>query len=352
MFSCDIVKSMNNQSSKVANKLHVNMVSESEFTVQGHGVHTAYKEISSALAARDDVELAINSTEPADIIHIQTVGFYSFKKLVSRHGKKVVSAHLVPDSFIGSIAGAKYWRPLARWWLKYFYSKADLVLACSGMVKRELETDMKLRNVALLYNTVNMSRYKITSQDRQQSREKLGIKPEDFLVLGNGQVQPRKRLNTFLAIAKQMPDVKFIWVGGIPFKQLGADYHGMQKIINNLPENVKVTGLIPLEEVRQYYAAADVFVLPAEQENHPMCVLEAAGAGLPIVLRDIPQYNDTFSDSAIMASTDEQFINAVHQLRTNSEVYDNAKKASQVIANRFDSSAGAERAVGFYRTLL
>ena len=56
------------------NKLTVNMISESEFTVQGHGVHTAYKEITDALRKKKDVDIEVNTDRPADIIHIQTMG--------------------------------------------------------------------------------------------------------------------------------------------------------------------------------------------------------------------------------------------------------------------------------------
>ena len=343
---------MSSQPVDTAEKLRVNMISESEFTVQGHGVHTAYKEISSALGARSDVDIEINTDRPADIVHIQTIGLYAARKLWSKNGKKVVSAHLVPDSFVGSIAGAKYWRPIARWWLKYFYGKADMVLACSGMVKKELEEDMRLKNVELLYNTIDMSRYTVKPEDRLAARESLGLKADDFVVIGNGQVQPRKRLDTFLAVAKAMPETKFIWVGGIPFKQLGADYYGMQKMLHDLPKNVTVTGLLPLEEVRKYYTVADVFVLPAEHENHPMSVLEAAGAGLPIVLRSLPQYDDTFKGSAVLASTDDEFIEAVRRLQTDNEYYMITQKGSEVIAGRFDSSAGAEQALAYYRSII
>jgi hypothetical protein len=38
---------------------------------------------------------------------------------MKKSGKKVVSAHIVPDSFIGSIKGAKYWKPLGRALVKY-----------------------------------------------------------------------------------------------------------------------------------------------------------------------------------------------------------------------------------------
>ena len=339
-------------SKKADKKLIVDMISESEFTVQGHGVHTAYKEITDALQKRKDIDIKVDSKRPADIIHIQTMGLYSFRHLIRRGGKKVVSAHIVPDSFIGSIKGAKYWKPLSRMWLKFFYKKADLVLACSGMVADELINDMNVPKTKVLYNTIDMSRYKHSAAEKKLARKKLGLSDNDFVVMGNGQVQPRKRLDILIKAAKKMPDVKFFWVGGIPFKNLGADYHAMQNMIKSAPDNLTVTGVIPLEAVKDYYVAADVFVLPAMQENHPMCVLEAAGAGLSIILREIPQYDDTFKGDAVMAKTDDEFLDLIDLLRKDKKAYSKACLGAEKIAKRFDSSAGAERLVEFYRSLI
>ena len=339
-------------SKKADKKLIVDMISESEFTVQGHGVHTAYKEITDALRKRKDIDIEVNSRRPADIIHIQTMGLYSFRHLIRRGGKKVVSAHIVPDSFIGSIKGAKYWKPLGKMWLKFFYKKADLVLACSGMVADELINDMNIPKTKVLYNTMDMLRYKHSAAEKKLARKKLGLKDNDFVVMGNGQVQPRKRLDVLIKAAKKMPDVKFFWVGGIPFKNLGADYHAMQNMIKSAPDNLTVTGVIPLEAVKDYYVAADLFVLPAMQENHPMCVLEAAGAGLPIILRDSPQYDDTFKGDAVMAKTDDEFLDLIDLLRKDKKAYSKACLGAEKIAKRFDSSAGAERLVEFYRSLI
>ena len=54
--------------------IKVTMVSESEFTVQGHGVHTAYVELTNALKKRADVEVVVNQFGESDITHIHTVG--------------------------------------------------------------------------------------------------------------------------------------------------------------------------------------------------------------------------------------------------------------------------------------
>ncbi len=336
-------------------KIKLNMISESEFTVQGHGVHTAYIELTNALRKCDDVNVLVNKDrKDADITHIQTLGLYSLRRLLFGPGKKVVSVHVVPDSLIGSIVLAKYWSPIARAYFKWFYGRADMLFAVSQMVADVLINEMQIdkKRVKLFYNTVDMSKYKCSPKDKASARQALGISKDAFVVIGNGQIQPRKRLDTFIETAIQCPDVRFIWVGGIPFKQLGAEYSKMKKLMTSVPKNVTITDIIPLEAVRSYVQAADVFFLPAEQENHPMCVLEAAGAGLPIILRDIPQYADTFAHDAQLISTSQEAIDTIRALRNDEKLYKKAVKGAQVIAERFDSKNGAQLAIKYYRELI
>jgi 1,2-diacylglycerol-3-alpha-glucose alpha-1,2-galactosyltransferase len=183
------------------------------------------------------------------------------------------------------------------------------------------------------------------------ARKKIKLKKNDFMVLGIGQIQPRKRLDIFVEMAKKLPDVTFVWIGGIPFKQLGADYHAMQKLMNSAPKNLKLVGILPHEEVADYLAAANAFCLPAEQENHPMCVLEAAGADLPIVVRDIPEYDDTFKDDVIRC-TDNDFATAIAKLRDDKKFYRAQQVKTKRVAERFDSKNAAGRFMKLYRDLL
>ena len=333
--------------------IKVNMISETEFTVKGHGVHTAYIEITNALKKNPKVQVEVNSKGKYDIIHIQTMGFYAIRKLLKPGPQKVVSAHLVPDSFLGSIRWAEKWRWAAKIYLKWFYSKADLVLACSGSVRQELQEEMSLQNVDVLYNSIDMSGYHRTQTDQINARDNLGIHPDQIVVMGNGQLQPRKRFDLFYDMAVLRPDFLFIWVGGIPFGSLlGADAARMKQLVDSAPPNLKVTGIIDLEEVRQYYHAADIFTLPAEQENHPMCVLEAAGTGLPIVLRDIFNYHDTFYGGAVMAKTDDDFLTEIDRLASEPAYRKDWEQKSVIIKDRFDSKNSAERLIGFYDKLL
>ena len=305
--------------------MKVNLISESEFTVQGHGVHTAYREMLAGLD-RAGFEVQKNGKNSADIVHIHTVGLYAFWKLLFARGKKVVSAHVIPESFIGSLKGTKYWLPIAKWWLKKFYGKADLVLACSAGVAKSLTNDMGLQNVEILYNAIDMRKYEHSEMEKKALRKELGFSENQKIILGNGQIQPRKKFDTFLTMAEKMPNTQFIWVGGIPFKSLGADAGKFEKILQNLPKNLIVTGVIPLEDVRKYFVIADVFVLPSTQENHPMAVLEAASAELPILLRDIPEYDDTFRGFVAMAKNDEKFVQELQKILENDEYFEELKK--------------------------
>lgn len=336
--------------------LVVNMVSESDITVQGHGVHTAYDEIATALEARNDMTVirgAFGQSVDCDVVHFHTIGSNTWRKLLAPGPKKVVTAHVVPASFVGSIKLAKYWLFAARWYMRWYYNRADKVLAVSGTVAAILEKELHVppAKIETFYNTVDMTHYAPKPGDRARARKKLGIADDAFVVLGNGQVQPRKRLDVFADMAQALPDVQFIWVGGIPFGQLGASYSSMKDAMSRTPANFKVTGMIPHDDVLAYLHAADVFCLPAEQENHPMCVLEAAGAGLPIVLRDLPEYDDTFA-SDTQRCDDDTFIEAIMKLRNSSSERDAWRRKTARIAERFDSHAAAGRYVELYRSLL
>lgn len=333
-------------------KLKVNMISESTFTVQGHGVHTAFLEMVNSLAARSDIDIKVNAFRKADIVHIQTFGPYSLLHLWFGRGKKVVSVHVVPDSLIGSIAGAKHFYGLAKWYMRHFYGRADLLLSVSKMVDNTLRDQLHIKKPSqVLYNTVDMDIYRTSPADKNVARTALGLQNQKQVVVSCAQIQPRKRFDLFCDAAKAMPDATFIWIGGIPFKHLGADYGHMQQLLDTKPANVTVTGVIEHDEVRRYLQAADVFFLPSEQENHPMAVLEAAGAGLPIVVRDIPEYNDTFKND-VVRGTDETFVDLLKKIGTDAVFREQAIKGAADIAARFDSRTGGERLAEAYKKIL
>lgn len=331
--------------------MRISVVSESEFTVQGHGVHTAYVELTNALKRRSDTNVIINRAGPADITHLHTIGAYSLRRLLFDRSKKVVSAHIVPASLVGSLVGAKVWLPLAARYLRWFYNRADMVFAVSDETKRELRNLGVTKPIEVVYNMIDTARYTTSEKDKALARERLGIAPDAWVVVGAGQVQPRKRVDDFVAAAAQLPDTTFIWVGGMPFGKLAADHSAMKAMIASAPKNVIFTGVIDHTAVKEYYQAADVFWLPSEQETFGLVVVEAAAAGLPVILRDIPDYTETFANEALLCQP-ETVVGMIGLLRDDPAFYEQARSHSAAIAHRFDSASGADQVMSLYKNLL
>lgn len=335
----------------MANTLRYTIISESAFTVQGHGVHTAFIEDWNSMAKLPNVKVTINAKGHADITHIHTVGPYSLRYLLFGSGKKVVSAHVVPESFVGSFIGARWWLPVARAYLRWFYNRADGVFAVSQEVVDELKTMGVKRPIYLVPNTIDTTQYTTSQAERESARHALGVNKDEFVVIANGQVQPRKRVDTFIACAKALPDMKFFWVGGMPFKKLAAEHKQMQKVIDAAPANVTFTGVIPHEEVMPYYRASDLFFLPSDQETFGIVIVEAAATGIPVLLRNNDQYHVTFKDW-YESGDDDSFVDKIRTFATDKAYYTKWKNEAKNIANRYDSVAGAKYQCKIYNDIL
>ena len=336
-------------------KLIVNVVSESEISVQGHGVHTAYVEMVNALKTHADIEVIpgrFNEQLDCDVVHFHTVGARVWKKLYQKDAKKVISAHVVPDSFVGSLIGARYWKGVAALYLKWFYNRGDVVLAVSDETKRDLiKLGVKVP-IEVFYNFIDTSAYK--KKDKKQAialRKKLSIPSDAFVVIGCGQVQPRKRIDSFIKVAQRLPDIHFVWVGGMPFKQLAAEYQDMKNVMENAPANVHFPGIVELTDMPAYYTMSDAFFLPSDQETFGLVAIEAAAAGLPVLLRDIPDYKETFAEYALREKTDEAFATAIRKLQSDKKLYTTMQQKSTALAERFDSRQASKRLVQLYREL-
>ncbi|MGK2896793.1 MAG: glycosyltransferase, partial [Candidatus Saccharimonadales bacterium] len=172
-----------------------------------------------------------------------------------------------------------------------------------------------------------------------------------FLVIGAGQVQPRKRVDLFLEAAKALPEVTFVWVGGIPFGRAAADYMAMKKLMNSNLPNIHFPGQVVLDDMVDFYHAADLFWLPSEQETFGLVVPEAAASGLPVLLRDINDYNHTFREFVDMAG-DNTFIDHISRFASDKSFRVEYITLAEKLAQQFDSRIVTDQLVVLYRQLI
>lgn len=108
---------------------------------------------------------------------------------------------------------------------------------------------------------------------------------------------------------------------------------------------------MPLEKMVSYYHAADLFWLPSEQETFGLVVIEAAASDLPIMVRDIPDYDATFGDD-VLRVTDETSVSTIKDLRDNPAHYKAWQQKARVLAQRYDSKRAGDQLVKLYRQLV
>lgn len=330
--------------------LRVGVFSESAITFHGHGVHSAFLECRDLVRETIGVQL-VDSWElrPSDILHVHSAGPGALALLLSHAGPKVASAHVTADSFLGSIEYAPYFMSTIKGYLKFLYEKADLILAVSADTKTYLQQELHVsKPIEVMPNTINASAISELRDRGNEVRAKFHWPPERPVILGVGQVQPRKGIDDFVAVAKAMPAADFIWIGSFLFGPLSADRRRLQGVIQEAPVNLLFTGKLARATIYEYYIAADIFLLPSQQETFGLAILEASTAGLPLILCDLPSYRSIFGDSYISVS-DGDYTSAVSALLNDRERYDLYSKKALAVAEGYGSKNHATELVSMYR---
>ena len=328
----------------------VNLVSETVDGCQGHGVHTAFVQTRNALV-RAGVDVRVNASEHCDIVHIETMGFSSLRQLLRARERAVVTAHIVPESLVGSFVLAWLWLPIGAAYMHAVYSLADEVLAVSPEVRDGL-VRMKLKvPVRVVPNAVDVGRFSPEPGWREEMRDRCGIDRDAFVAICAGQIQPRKGIDAFIETARAMPDVTFVWVGGMPFRRLTDRYSHMRRAVAHAPSNCHFVGDAAYSDMPKWYALADCLFFPSVQETFGLAIVEAAATGLPLVLRDIGTYGPLFG-ATYLASDETGFADAIALLRD--DVNERARYAdlSRTLASRFDTSRLADQLIQVYDDVL
>lgn len=317
--------------------LNVHVIAES-FVGEANGVTTAILELIESLKNDPDISL-VDTCEAADIIHAHTIGLDYIKQSLRHNHKLIVSAHVVPDSFIGSLIFSRLWRPIARWYLTFVYNRAKEVIAVSPQVKIDLKAIGVTVPIHVLCNSVDRKKFKPNPTARATIRKKLGIDANAFVATCVGQIQPRKGIYDFIDTAKKTPNVTFLWVGGTPFKGLTADYKKLQTVVQEAPKNCRFTGIVDFKDMPDYYAMSDVYFMPSFQENFAFATIEASSVHLPLVLRDNVEYPSSLFTHYLKGKNAADFSAIIHRLSTDPDYLVTWQKESDTLASTYGLDA-------------
>jgi glycosyltransferase involved in cell wall biosynthesis len=144
-------------------------------------------------------------------------------------------------------------------------------------------------------NGVDLKPFRRSNQAVDRSR--FGFSDDDIVLIYVGRLGIEKNLafllRAFFGVAQAYSNVKLLLVGSGPDKE---NLQYQVKLAD--PDGVLVhfTGFVPYEELPGYLAASDAFVTASVTEVHPLSVIEAMAAGLPVLGTSSPGIGDTITD--------------------------------------------------------
>lgn len=329
----------------------IHMVSETEFYAKGMGIHTAFIDLVNLLRKNKEVNVVINNEGHGDIFHAHTYGLYYFYKGWRYKGRRVHTIHTTPETLEGSIPFYKIVRPFAEIYFKMVYNFADVCIVISPTVKKSLEKLNIKSKLVYINNPILTASWTNPILKKEHIRKDLGIGETEFVVLGVGQLQKRKGIEDFIDMAIKMPHLTFVWVGGRPFGNATEGINRINARMTNAPKNIQFTGLVPLEDMSNYYACADAFVFLSYQENCPLAPIEAAAMGLPVIYRHLKEYETLYESKYLMAENNDAFMAHLDRLFSCKDFYDEAVDISKNLIKQFDENSIYQKTMDVYKQL-
>lgn len=129
---------------------------------------------------------------------------------------------------------------------------------------------------------------------RSQARKRLGISEDEEIVVYAGRTVRHKGIEPLLmAIARlrrMHPHLRCVMCGSL------SGFANYGRLIESVVASLILTGFIPPDRLRYWYAAADVGVMPSYSEPFGYSGIEMADAGLPVVVADGYSLTDIYED--------------------------------------------------------
>lgn len=314
-------------------KYRINMKSAAA-KVKGQGVGSAYEEqvelVKTGLA--DRFEVSVNAHKTGDITHYHTINlpFYLSIPMAKLKGVTVGYVHFLPETVEQSLKLPKIARKTFYRYMLSFYKHMDyLVTVNPYFIERLAAYGVDPAKVTYIPNFVSeRDFYRVSPEEKSALRERYGISPDRFTVVGAGQLQTRKGIFDFFECARRLPEMQFVWAGGFSFGKITDGYEEIKRVMADPPENLKFLGIVDRSEMNGIYNLGDVMFLPSFEELFPMTILEAMNSKIPLLLRDIPIYENILFDYYLREDGVDGFVSALTRLRDDPEYYAKAQADS------------------------
>lgn len=195
------------------------------------------------------------------------------------------------------------------WLFRRFYSSktrrrlVTITDALRNALISAFDLDTSKMDIIIAPDGVDLERYKDLPSPAE-ARKALAI-PERFTAGYTGHFYAGRGIELMLGLAKTLPEVQFLWVGGDP-----VDVTRWQnQLRGEHVDNVILTGFVDNARLPQYQAAAEVLLMPygttisgsgggnTADIASPMKMFEYMAAGRAILSSDLPVIHEVLDES-------------------------------------------------------
>jgi 1,2-diacylglycerol 3-alpha-glucosyltransferase len=234
-----------------------------------------------------------------------------------------------------------------------FCAAVNMVIAPSPGMAQVLNKFGVEVPVTIVPNGVELDRF--YRKGSPSERERIGLTSKDILLIYSGRLAPEKNLpfllKAFVGTAQAIDNVHLLLVGDGPARESSEE----QVTSSGVADRVHFLGKVSYDELPSYLAMCDAFVTASVSEVHPLSVIEAMAAGLPVLGIQSVGVGDTIEDgvTGFLSTQDLPAFTAKmtrlcldHSLRR--KMGEMARRASE----RYDIQRTTQMMLGHYERLV
>ena len=296
-----------------------------------------------------------------DVVHSQCEFFsYQFAARIAKiTGAPIVHTyHTLYEQYLTSyvIPSKRLGDYLAKVLSRQRLKRVSTLVAPTQKVENTLQGYGMKAPISIVPSGISLQQHqqRISSETRLQMRKALGIGEEDQVLINLGRLGGEKNLSELLELfaeaRKQYKNLKFLIVGDGPARE------ALEKQTRELEleGSVIFTGMVPPQEVQNYYQLGDVFVSASTSETQGLTYIEAAANGLPLLCRQDDCLADVLEEgeNGYEYTSAEEFLEAIDTMMDDKDWRTAAARRSEEIAASFDKKAFGEAIENVYESVL
>ena len=184
--------------------------------------------------------------------------------------------------------------------ITYFFASN---IFCNSLNLKKVVSSMSTKPVNVIGNgSVNgvdteFFKDKFSVEKKQRTLEKIGFRENHFIITFVGRIVKDKGINeliqAFYALSQEYEEARLLLIGDYKNE---SDPISMESV-DIIEKNSKIKYLEFQEDVREYLAISNLFVLPSYREGLPNVLIEAGSYGVPMIATDINGCNEVIENN-------------------------------------------------------